>query len=516
MKFILINIIYLICVLSCRPGSNQSDLKSLNTRDISSVIEGKKVFDKSTKKYMIALYSENSLSDGGASFWDGLQSLMKTNLGDGYETFIISSSPKSVYGTASKISHFQAHTRTEVIDAVRRIVNQINRDREKNQLSRVEVFFSLLAHGSTTHGGGDGFFSLVERQIPVLKIEPPLKESDNFLFTGGENAEQRITWSELWSQILEPLADVSTEMVAVLEPCFSGNIMPHIPRSANSKNILLMTGESALAPQAAIGTEAQYVTSLLTQSLTFGLRGYANDTTKANEPFHDPAPELVQYGLKNIDDVTVAELIQYTRANTELRSCERRLKESDIRLEDACEYYNNIKDEDGMQSESVLRSIFNSLGEDQASADLRVFALGGVDEIKQTITYHSDFAPSRIQIFTGGNMAQNPENLILGLSSQSVTVESANNQSGLFLNNVLNKLPTCRNDLETRFQKFVKVIKHTYALTQGRHQGLEIERSEVEKICKNFEINSDSLPPYAPFEPSEPIDNDRIPFENIP
>ncbi len=517
-----------LALMGCRPNKSISELGSITPEDLQRIDAGRKQFDEKTAKYFIAIYSENSLSAGATSFYDAYQSLIKTNLGEGYRTFVISNHPRESYNSGGNVNHFQAGSRLEILRAVQQVLEQIRNettDGPTRNKERVEVFFHLLAHGTTVDATGDGAFIVEPKltslpsglssfpavipfpsdnsvpnnssipqdsgSIPFPSNAPQNSSNGGFNRLPGnesENPDQRITWSELWSEIIYPLAKSATETIAVLGPCFSGNVLAHIPRQITSPttdvNLLLFTSASPLTPAYARGNspspEGAYVTSVLTSAIVAGLRGFANDTTHASQPFRDARFENA--GLRNIDTVTANELINYVRSASEFKSCALNLHGADIMQQALCSEVRN-----GMAGRPVDATLLPAIigsDESHAGAELAsIIAQGRSQDVWRSQFYAERFMPTKVQVFRTANRQHTLSeayDTLLSVSSPLITQDLSHKE---FHNHIAPQAVSCTQQLKQRGDAFLYLYSHLAVFQKSGRFAANFNQDYVGRLC---------------------------------
>ncbi len=459
-SFYTTSILIVAIVLGCKSTQKSSEISTINKEDTARLLQGTEQFDKSTLKAVVAIYSEDILSNGGDTLWSALNSTVNTNLGKGYSKYLISNVAKKAYGASEIFSHTEAHSHSEIIKSLQKVIQELESKITK-ETKRIEIIFHLFAHGRTTTGKGDGYFEVVTKGLSNIN---------------NEEIESKITWSELWEKIILPLNNIGKsrnlkpEILAFMEPCYSGNIIPHIPKYAQNLDLMLITGESSMAPQHGFGQHENSFMSALSHGVNLALKGYANNLDTIDQPFHlkFTSKEIEEYGieklgeLKDIDDITLKEFEKYIDISSKLTTCiqkqEHRVNNLVNPMGVVCSTFKSIQDSTKKLPKNLLSDIFKNFTGLDPEKDLNSLLGNNLTEAEQTFLYGEFFGVSNIQIYKAGSFITN-ENKILSLSSPQIIKEARQNMNVNFINNTEKEMFLCKHKEDISFDHFRTLLK---------------------------------------------------------
>lgn len=346
-----LGLLVIFTFVSCKSRShgvaNTGSLQSLDASDIAAITSGKKIMDSNRKKLLVFFEAEDRLTDGGASFIQEYTDLMRNNLGTNYEIYLVSSAKQEsnwfykyqlAVDRGAEESPVKAAVRyvrrggteadlTDLVAKINADIKSYKADAAEGEEREVEVLFHFLAHGLATKGGGEGLVGLA--------------------------SEQTLSWRNLADKVVNPIAESADELILVLESCFGGSLLTHLPQGFFLKNnAMLIFGAPAWASQAAPSGERLdenlnkselaklFTSSVATMAIKLALTGYASEgyiKDSANESLTNknaPAPEdpvkfdnkevriFKNMALKEKHVVRVNEFVKYVQDKGKSLNCQ--------------------------------------------------------------------------------------------------------------------------------------------------------------------------------------------------
>tara|TARA_B100001094_G_scaffold326529_1_gene382866 strand:+ start:1335 stop:2981 length:1647 start_codon:yes stop_codon:yes gene_type:complete len=212
--------------------------KTLEKDDIKAISEVKDEYDSNVEKLFVFIVSEDHMTNQGESFWNDIRLLIKNNIGRNYSLYVMSSSdPRWLSDLSSgkdglfpeeKVLKAQKDLRQDDIEELTSFV-KIRKTQLAGAGQKLQIILHLLAHGSSSAGTGEGGIGL-----------------------GGTNYSFR----DIAERLLEPLAENSDEMIAIIEPCFGGSTDLNLSNDFYQKNnVMVIYGAPPWASQWVISND---------------------------------------------------------------------------------------------------------------------------------------------------------------------------------------------------------------------------------------------------------------------
>ncbi len=243
----------------------------MSKEDIDAILQAKDTYDKNTEKLLVFVISEDSLTDQGETFFEDFRLLVENHIGSNYKMMILTSGSPAWLFRLGNAGSYPANIvlRKDRIgpNDIRGLPQEIDKwraqvEKEAGGAKKLQIIFHLLAHGISATGTGEG---------------------------GVAIGSEQMSFSEIARDLLTPLAKKSDELIAIMEPCYGGNIRWNVPQNfLTAHNAMLVFGAPPWSPQFAPNSDrpaqqsegqVKQARSIATLAVKKALMGFASDMT---------------------------------------------------------------------------------------------------------------------------------------------------------------------------------------------------------------------------------------------